>query len=73
MNINEFFGIKGKIAVVTGASAGIGLAITELMIQLGATVVMVDKDPQVVVQAERMTGDGLVSRLTCRTLPPFPR
>ena len=58
MNINEFFGIKGKIAVVTGASAGIGLAITELMIQLGATVVMVDKDPQVVVQAEKMTGDG---------------
>lgn len=59
MNINEFFGIKGKIAVVTGASAGIGLAITELMIQLGATVVMVDKDPQVVAQAEKLTGDGV--------------
>lgn len=58
MNINEFFGIKGKVTLITGASAGIGLAITELMSQLGATVIMVDKNPQVVAQAKYLPGDG---------------
>lgn len=59
MNINEFFGINGKIIIVTGASAGIGLAITELMCEFGATVVMVDKNPQVVDQARTMAGEAL--------------
>ncbi|MGL4725979.1 MAG: GolD/DthD family dehydrogenase [Scandinavium sp.] len=58
MNINEFFGINGKVVVVTGASAGIGLAITELMCEFGATVVMVDKNPQVVEQAKTMAGEA---------------
>lgn len=57
MNINEFFGINGKVVMVTGASAGIGLAITELMCEFGATVVMVDKNPQVVEQAKAMAGE----------------
>ncbi|MRS16601.1 D-threitol dehydrogenase [Enterobacteriaceae bacterium RIT691] len=57
MNIDEFFGINGKVVVVTGASAGIGLAITELMCEFGATVVMVDKNPQVAEQAKTMAGE----------------
>ncbi|MFK3663120.1 GolD/DthD family dehydrogenase [Scandinavium sp. NPDC088450] len=57
MNMNEFFGINGKVVMVTGASAGIGLAITELMREFGATVVMVDKNPQVVEQAKAMAGE----------------
>jgi len=35
MNIDNFFGLNGKVAMVTGASAGIGLAIVELMNELG--------------------------------------
>ena len=33
--------IKDKIAIVTGASAGIGLAIARLLAEKGATVVLV--------------------------------
>lgn len=58
MNMNEFFGINGKVVMVTGASAGIGLAITELMCEFGATVVMVDKNPQVAEQAKTMAGEA---------------
>jgi ribitol 2-dehydrogenase len=36
--------IKGKVAVVTGAASGIGLASTEAMLAGGATVVLVDRD-----------------------------
>lgn len=57
MNMNEFFGINEKVVMVTGASAGIGLAITELMCEFGATVVMVDKNPQVGEQAKAMAGE----------------
>ncbi|MBX5159445.1 SDR family oxidoreductase [Rhizobium sp. NZLR1b] len=36
--------LKGKIAAVTGAASGIGLASTEAMLAAGATVVLVDRD-----------------------------
>ena len=36
--------LKGKVAAVTGAASGIGLATTEAMIAAGATVVLVDRD-----------------------------
>lgn len=36
--------LDGKVAVVTGAASGIGLASTEAMLAAGARVVMVDRD-----------------------------
>ena len=36
--------LKGKVAAVTGAASGIGLASTEAMIAAGAKVVLVDRD-----------------------------
>ncbi|MDB5816383.1 MAG: glucose dehydrogenase [Rhizobacter sp.] len=36
--------IEGKVAVVTGAASGIGLASTEAMLAAGARVVLVDRD-----------------------------
>ncbi|WP_151718975.1 SDR family oxidoreductase [Gemmobacter serpentinus] len=36
--------LTGKIAAITGAASGIGLATTEALIAAGATVVMVDRD-----------------------------
>jgi ribitol 2-dehydrogenase len=36
--------LEGKIAAVTGAASGIGLATCQVMINAGATVVLVDRD-----------------------------
>lgn len=36
--------LEGRVAVVTGAASGIGLASTEAMLQAGARVVLVDRD-----------------------------
>ena len=36
--------LEGKVAVVTGAASGIGLASSEAMMAAGARVVMVDRD-----------------------------
>ena len=36
--------LQGKVAVVTGAASGIGLASTEAMLAAGARVVLVDRD-----------------------------
>ena len=38
--------MEGKICMVTGANAGIGQQTTLELAQLGATVVMVARDPQ---------------------------
>src|SRR5947208_1675897 len=44
-------GIKGKIAVVTGASSGIGRATARLLAQEGAHVVMIARRPDKLEQA----------------------
>ncbi|MDA3948141.1 MAG: SDR family oxidoreductase [Spirochaeta sp.] len=36
--------LKGKVAAITGAASGIGLATTEAIIAAGGTVVLVDRD-----------------------------
>ncbi|MEE3069452.1 MAG: SDR family NAD(P)-dependent oxidoreductase, partial [Pseudomonadota bacterium] len=36
--------LNGKIAAITGAASGIGLATTRALLAEGATVVMVDRD-----------------------------
>ncbi|PDT10958.1 MULTISPECIES: SDR family oxidoreductase [unclassified Rhizobium] len=37
-------GLQGKVAAITGAASGIGLASTEAIISAGGTVVMIDRD-----------------------------
>lgn len=37
-------GLDGKIAVITGAASGIGLATSEALMRAGATAVMVDRN-----------------------------
>ena len=44
MDANERFDIAGKVAIVTGAASGIGLAIAEAMAEAGARVALLDLD-----------------------------
>lgn len=43
--------LSGKVAAVTGAASGIGLASTEAMLASGATVVLVDRDEAALTSA----------------------
>ena len=51
--------LEDRVALVTGAGTGIGLAIAELFAQEGARVILTDVDAGAVEQAvERLQGDG---------------
>ena len=69
--------LKGKVAVVTGAASGIGLASAEAMLAAGARVAMVDRDEAALRALVGKHGDqviGLVIDLLdpkdCATLLP---
>ena len=49
------FNLDGQVALVTGAAAGIGQAVSELFAAQGATLVMLDRSEEV-VQAARQLG-----------------
>ncbi len=52
--------LEGKVAVVTGAASGIGLASTEAMLAAGARVVMVDRDEAAMQALAIKHGDALM-------------
>lgn len=69
--------LEGKIAVVTGAASGIGLASTEAMLASGARVVMVDRDASALQAAHSQHGAAvmplvidLLDARDCATLLP---
>ena len=56
----ELFSLKGRIALVTGASRGIGLAMARAMAQAGARVVLNARDAQKLESAAAgLTAEGL--------------
>lgn len=61
--------LEGKVAVVTGAASGIGLASTEAMLAAGARVVMVDRD-QAAMQELRDKHAGAAIALRIDLLDP---
>lgn len=55
----EGFSLDGKVAVVTGAAAGIGLAVSELFAAQGASLVLLDLSPDVHEVARKLPGSHL--------------
>lgn len=54
--------LVGRVAVVTGAAAGIGLAIAEMLLDLGATVVAVDRDSDALGRNRTLDAGGRAVR-----------
>ena len=50
--------LKGRTCVVTGSAKSIGLGVVEMYAGLGAKVAMIDIDPEVKKQAERLAKAG---------------
>jgi ribitol 2-dehydrogenase len=69
--------LKGKVAVVTGAASGIGLASSEAMLALGARVVMLDRDEAALKEQRDKHGEAVIPLVInlldskdCATLVP---
>ncbi len=69
--------LAGKVAVVTGAASGIGLASAQAMMAAGARVVMVDRDAAALQALHGNCGDALIPLVIdlldaedCATLVP---
>ncbi|OKO76706.1 SDR family oxidoreductase [Bradyrhizobium sp. NAS96.2] len=69
--------LEGKVAAVTGAASGIGLASSEAMLAAGARVVMVDRDAAALAALAGTHGDAVIPLVidlldpkACATLLP---
>lgn len=52
--------LAGKVAAITGAASGIGLACTRSLVEAGATVVMVDRDEDALAQRREELGSSVI-------------
>ncbi|WP_375763160.1 SDR family oxidoreductase [Bradyrhizobium sp. Pha-3] len=69
--------LEGKVAAVTGAASGIGLASSEAMLAAGARVVMIDRDAAALEALAARHGDAVIPLVidlldpkACATLLP---
>lgn len=56
--------LAGKIAAITGAASGIGLASARALLSEGATVVMVDRDEAMLKEQCEEMGDKAIAQIT---------
>jgi len=58
--LDQLFGLKGRVAVVTGGASGIGLATAELLSAAGAAIAVIDRDVEAAKQAlAKIGGPGI--------------
>jgi NAD(P)-dependent dehydrogenase (short-subunit alcohol dehydrogenase family) len=63
MPVSQLFSVQGKVAIVTGAASGIGLACAEILAENGADVTLVDMNQTLLdQQIQRLTQAGLTVR-----------
>lgn len=65
---DQAFDLSGRCAVITGGAARIGLACATLLVERGAKVALLDRDPEVVEIAARLGGGHLGLALDLRQL-----
>jgi gluconate 5-dehydrogenase len=53
MKVQELFDLSGRVAVVTGGSRGLGLAMAGALSEMGAHVVIVARKPEELAEAQR--------------------
>jgi len=53
----ERFSLSGRVAAVTGAASGLGLAMAEVLVEAGARTVMIDIDEEALAAAQARIGD----------------
>lgn len=71
--MTEYWGTRMKIALITGAASGIGLALSQLYLQRGIKVVMVDKDSSKLLKEANELNElypGSVLNKTCDITKP---
>ncbi|PRI13914.1 SDR family oxidoreductase [Mycobacterium shigaense] len=72
MSVLDLFDLRGKRALVTGASSGIGKKVAEAYLQAGADVAIAARHPAVLddVAAELRTAGGRVVPISCDVTQP---
>ncbi|TYC63444.1 SDR family oxidoreductase [Rhodobacterales bacterium] len=56
--------LNGKVAAITGAASGIGLATTRALVEAGARVVMVDRNEEALSELTADLGENVIAQVT---------